>query len=696
MRKLTNRDYILIGIIGCAFVLFAVRLGYFQIVNGEKYQKAGESVSSKVITVEAARGEILDRNGTPLVVNRQGNSIVFYNSDFPQYSTDEKVQKIRNNEILHLIEIFEKRKEEWNDVLPLELNEEGQIAFKEDSENELYIFKSKDMLNLNSYATPDNCLNALIERYSLQKYTTADALKIASVCYGMLKVSFSDVNPYTFADDVSDELVSIIKENSNKFPGVDVEIKVYREYTDGTVAPHIIGMVGNISAEEYAEKSDTYKMTDNIGKSGIELAMEDTLRGQDGYKTIYKDSNGNTTTEYTKDPIQGNSVVLTIDAGLQKVTQKALKKCVDGMADEIVGTTPAGSAVVLDVNSGEVLAAATYPSYNITTYEKNYAKLSKNKGAPLWNRAFLSTYAPGSTMKPCIATAALEEKAVKKDDTVFCGHTYKYSDITLGCTGAHGAMDVVNAIKNSCNIFFYEMGRIMGIDTLNKYRTMYGLGQKTGIEIDEAVGVIDSPSYRQSINQTWYPGFTLQSAIGNSGDLCSPIQLANYCATVANGGTRYKCTLLKSIKTYDFTKTVWENSPVVNYKLNVKKSTLDLVHQGMRLVASETGCSASFNSLTVKPAAKTGTSQVERYVDGNKVIATNGFLITYAPYEHPEIAIAIAIEGAPSGASTAPVARDVYKYYFESKTNDEDNNENTVAETTTKPNSKPREDTLLQ
>lgn len=704
MRKLGRRDAVFIGIIICVFSVFIFRLGYFQIVKGSEYSKVGESVASQKIVVKAARGEILDRNGVALISNRQGNAIVFYGSDFPQYSKEAEIQKIRNDEILALINLFEKNNGKWIDPLPLELNGAGQISFKDDSKKEQSVFKGKDMLNLNSYATAENCMDALIDRYSLADYDKIDALKIASVCYGMLKNTFNTANSYTFADDVSDKLVSIIKENSEKFPGVDVEIVTYREYTDPTLAPHIIGLVGNISAEEYAEKSDTYSMTDIIGKSGIELAMEDELRGKDGYKTVFTDSNGNTTTEYTKDPAQGNSIILTIDSKIQKVAQNALKKCLKELESEIIGTPPAGSVVVLDVNSSDVLAAATYPGYNLKTYAEDYESLSKNPAAPLWNRAFLSTYAPGSTMKPSVALAALSENVITSKDTVFCNMVYEYSDLKLKCTGAHGSVNVVSAINYSCNCFFYEMGRLMGIDMMNKYREMFGFGTKTGIEIEEASGIIDSPSYRQSIGQIWYPGFTLQSAIGNAGDVVTPIQLANYCSMIANGGTRYKRTLLKSIKSYDYSSTVWENSPVVDYKTKISKKNYDLVREGMYLVGTSGFCADVFKNLPVKAAAKTGTSQVERVVNNERVIATNGFLITFAPYKNPQIAIAVALEGATSGASVAPVARDIYSYYFKSQSENtselfdesKTNGQETTEETTVSNNKNSSNNTLLQ
>ncbi len=679
MRKLNKRDYAVIGIFAAIFLIFVFRFGHFQIINADEYKDAGKTVSSRSVVVKATRGEILDRNGYPLVTNRQGNAVIFDASDnFPTYEKQEE----RNKIILKLIRLFESAGEEWVDNLPLEVDGKGNVSFEKDREEDIAQMKSRDRLNLNSYATAENCLDALIERYSLQNYSKRDACKIASVCYEMLQRSFNSANPYTFADDVSDKLVSIIKENSSSLPGVEIEITTYREYADGAVAPHIIGMTGLISAEEYAEKKETYGMTDIIGKNGIELAMESYLKGKNGVKTYYSDASGKTRVEYTVAPEQGNNIILTLDYNLQKITQDAVRDCLYSLKGD--GSPPAGSAVVIKVDTGEVLAAATYPSYDVENYNKDYEELAENTAAPLWNRAFLSTYTPGSTMKPAISIAGLEEKVITNSDTSYCNSTYHYKDITLGCTQAHGYTNVVTAIYHSCNIFFYELGDKLGITTMNKYRKTLGFGQKTGIEIEEAIGTLDSPAYRQTLGQEWYPGFTLQSAIGNAGDQATPIQLANYCATIANGGTRYKCTLIKSIKSYDYATTILESEPVVLNETGISASSLKSVQEGMLRVGTIGFCQQAFSSLSVTAAAKTGTSQVEKLINGSRKICNNGFLITYAPYENPEIAVCVALEGADSGASVAPVARDIFAYYFNE--NKEENNpgeDQTVQDTQT-------------
>jgi len=677
VRKLNSRDYTVIGIFLLIFFVFVMRFGYFQIIHAEDYVNAGKNVSSHSVAVKSTRGEILDRNGYPLVTNRQGNAVIFDASNkFPTY---EK-QTERNRIILKLINLFEASDEEWIDNLPIEVDEAGNVTFEEDREEDIELMKSRDKLNLNSYATAENCLDALIERYSLQDYSKQDACKIASVCYEMLLKTFNEANPYTFADDVSDKLVSIIKENSADLPGVDIEITTYREYTDGTIAPHIIGMTGVISAEEYEANKDTYGMTDIIGKNGIELSMESYLKGKNGLKTYYNDASGATRVEYTLNPEQGNNIILTIDYPLQKITQDAVRNCLYELEGD--GSPPAGSAVVIKVDTGEVLAAATYPSYDVENYNEDYKKLVQNAAAPLWNRAFLSTYTPGSTMKPAISIAGLEEGLIGPDDGTFCNSTYTYKDITLGCTSAHGFTNVVSAIHHSCNIFFYQLGEKLGISTMNDYRKTLGFGQKTGIEVEEATGTLDSPAYRQTLGQEWYPGFTLQSAIGNAGDTATPIQLANYCATIANGGTRYKCTLIKSIKSYDYSTTIFENTPVVAAHTGVSLNSLNLVREGMLRVGTIGFCKEAFQDLPIQAAAKTGTSQVEKDINGSRKICNNGFLIAYAPYDNPEIAVCIALEGASSGASVAPVARDIFAYYFkedkESDPEDEQENENEV------------------
>ena len=639
------------------FLLFAVTLVKIQLISRDDMQKES-LISSVSSTVKATRGQILDRNGKVLVGNRQGNDIVFRYGEFP------KKQSERNAIILELIELFESNGVAWNDDMPIVLDANGNYQFADDRETDIKTMKSADMLHLNKYATADDCMAELIDRYELSAYSKPDARKIASVCYEMRANVFNSANPYTFAEDVSDELVAVIKENAALYQGVDVEIVSYREYTDGSVAPHILGVTGAINAEEYDKlKSEGYAMDDIIGKSGIESTFEENLKGTNGVRTVSTATDGtqSTTVEGLKN---GDNIMLTIDADLQKIAQDSLEaKCKEISTANAGG----GSVVVMNCKTGEVLAMASYPTYNLETYYDDYESLAKNTNSPLYNRALLSTYAPGSTAKVSTAIACLEEGIIDENSTKYCSYNYYYRKHNFVCQINHRnrTINVRTALQDSCNSFFYYYGgEMLGIEKMNMYREMLGLGQPTGIELKENVGILDSPSYRTSIGQTWQPGFSLQSAIGQAGNLFTPLQLCNYVSTVANGGTRYSVHIVKSILSAGNSMVVKNSEPTVVCETGFSKKNVDIVKQGMRLVVTNGSCRNNFGKLDIPVACKTGTSQVDKTINGVKKTYTNGFNISFAPYDDPEIAVAVAIEGATSGGSCAPVACDIYNYYF--------------------------------
>ncbi|MBQ6263836.1 MAG: hypothetical protein IJK60_00105 [Clostridia bacterium] len=649
------------------FAVFAGKMANLQIAQGSTYRAESNAVSQRTVSVSAARGEIVDRYGTALVENHQGYALVFDGAYFPTPSEQEERDKI----IISLIRKLEASGEGWNNTLPLEIDADGKPAYMADREADIKKIKREDLLNLNDYATAQNCFDALVSRYKLEEYTPEEALKIGSVCLAMKEIGFGISTPYTFADDVSERTVAAIKENSLFYRGVDVEVVPYRDYADGTVAPHLLGTVGFINAEEYAEKKDDgYAITDDIGKSGIEYAMEAYLRGKPGVKTVYTDASGNVTgSEITKDPEQGNTVVLTIDSGLQKVAQEALAQAINDYAVEKGNiVTPAGAVVAMDCNTGEILCSASYPTYNIANYYDDYTALSRQTGDPLWNRALQSSYAPGSTMKPSVACAALETGLIDENYTVYCYGKYIYLGQEFKCEQAHASpyVNVVRAIQESCNTFFYEVGKNLGITKMNEYRVLFGFGQKTGVEVSEATGVLDSPEYRESLNQPWMPGYTVQSAIGQAGNLVSPVQLCNYCATIANGGTRYNVHLVKSVLKYDNSGVVIEKTPEIVNKVGLSQKTLDLVREGMHRLCKIGYCRKYFSHLksSIDPSGKTGTSQEYRKINGKSTKINNGFFISFAPYDEPQIAVAVVGEGMTSGTYVAPVAAAIYEYYF--------------------------------
>ena len=651
-----KRNTVVIAIFFLVFFAFAFNLFRIQIIDSRKDSTA--SVSKVTVTVDAIRGDILDRNGYPLVTNKQVNKIVFNYESFPRDNES------RNKIIIGLIRLFDKNKVEWNDNLPIEIVN-GAVAFSEDRETEIAYLKSEAFLHLNHYASVEDCFNALSDRYGLSGFSVSDARKIASVYYSMVKNGFNTGRSYEFASDVSNELVSVIMEKSDVFPGVELKISSERDYPDGTVAPHVLGMVGPINEGEYESYKELgYSINDKVGKSGIELTMEDQLRGKNGTKVITVDSKGNKTENYIVEPVNGNTVIVTLRHDLQKVAQQALA---DGIADletkSTRGYPMSGAVVVMDTRNNEVLAMASYPSYDNSTYAENATELNKDEATPLWNRALRSTYMPGSTIKPAVAMAGLEEGVINADTDITCAGIYKYyEDYQPGCIDTHGRQDVVHALFNSCNIFFYETSRLLGIDKLNSYFKMFGLGEKTGIELNESTGTVDSVALRTSKGEIWTPGLTIQAGIGHGDNQFTPIQLCSYVSTVANKGTRYKASIIKSVKSPDLSVTVTENESQVLSKANFSDANWELVHKGMLKVGTEGY--ADFTHVPVRVAAKTGTTTLEKKVNGKKTETYNGFMISFAPYENPEIAVSVVVEGAGYGVSTAPIVSAIMEYYF--------------------------------
>ncbi|MBR6939864.1 MAG: hypothetical protein IKH65_03565 [Clostridia bacterium] len=654
------------AVVCAVIILFSVLAGdlvKMQIIDKDKYEAVVSNISSRTAPIAAARGEIVDCNGKKLVYNEQGYSLIFDAAFFPS----AKEQEERNKIILSLISLFRKNKLEWKDTLPIVFDKKGNIQYKKDSEKEIKILRSREMLNLNEYATAANCYDALVKEYDLEDYEPVDARNIASVLFEMKRTYFSVSNPFIFAENVPETVVSMIKENSGFYRGVDVEIVPVRTYADGSIAPHILGMVGSIDAEEYEEKkAEGYSADAKIGKNGIELAAEEYLKGTDGEKTVYTDKDGNKSSKVTKKPKQGSTVVLTINSDMQKIAQDSLEKAVIEGKKKYANIIPsAGAVVVLDCKDASVLASASYPTYDISTYREQYAKLAKAKGSPLWNRALMSTYACGSTAKPSVAIAALEEGVIDEDFTVYCNGSYNYLGQMFKCEQAHESVfvDVVHAIDESCNTFFMKVGDMIGIEKMNEYRIRLGLGSKTGCELNEAVGVLDSPEYRDSLGQEWLPGYVVQSAIGQAGNLWTPIQLANYAATIANGGKRYKTHFIKSIKSSDYSETLLDNGASLVTDTGISEKTLDIVKRGMLEVGTTGYCASYFRHLPVQVACKTGTSQEIRTVNGVSYMINNGFLIAFAPYDDPQLAFAVVGEGLISGKYLAPVIADVVEYY---------------------------------
>ena len=633
--------------------VFLIRLMTMQIVEGESYRSYLTEGYSVTKTVEASRGDIVDRYGRFFATNRVRYDITFDKNNI--------VKNSENSVILELAAILEENGEEWIDNLPL--TKEAPFEYEGTQTAQARLRKH---LGLADFASASDVVFRLKEKYGLEEMSDEDFRKVAGVRYEMDRVGYNYVTPYTFAKDVSETTINIISEHSYYFQGIEITESYEREYPNGDVAPHVIGITGIIYEEEYAElDKSVYGMNDIIGKSGLESAYESVLKGKDGKVKITYDANGEIISEEViEEAVPGATVVSTIDMDLQRVTYSALEKQIHnlrntaqpGMGKESEG----GVAVVIKVGTGEILAAANYPSYDLSTYYEDYAELLATDYTPLFNRAAEGTYAPGSTFKPVVATAALQLGNIKAATTVNCEHVYTYfTDYQPTCLGHHGRINVRHALGYSCNIFFYEIGRIMGIDNIRQYAYYYGLGEPTGIEIKERIGQVSNPDWALDKGINWYHGDVLQASIGQGYSLFSPIQMANYVATIANRGVRVNAHFVKSINSHDFSEVLYETPIEVLSDMQMTDYTYETVLSGM-LQSSQDSSGFVWNNFDIKVASKTGTPQTT-----TKTV--NSTFICFAPADDPEIAIAVIIEKGWQGYTAAPVARDIIEYYFGNK-----------------------------
>lgn len=520
---------------------------------------------------------------------------------------------------------------------------------------------------------------------------------LVGVLYEMLlRTKDVSTSEYVFASDVDISFITKVKEAG--LAGVKIDTTTARTYNTNYAA-HLLGRVGSIYYDEwYADDSyyrnNGYNMNDTVGKEGVEKAFESYLRGEAGVRTTETNANGKVVSEtWVPDengelqvPQPGNNVMLTIDERLQEAVETSLSQRVPGMTDQVKGA----SAVVLDM-SGGVLAMASYPTFDLSIYSDSaaYNQVSQDPLAPLYNRAIQGLYSPGSTFKMITGVAALQEGYTTPGEEILdtgrfqypAGEKYPYGDYHPACWyylqygGKHGWENMGEAIRDSCNIFFFTLADRMGIDIIDEYASMFGLGQKTGIEITgEKTGRVAGPAASEALGQEWYDGLLLSAAIGQGTTECTPIQLANYIVTLVNGGNRYPVHLLKTVKTSDYSQVVEEYSAEPLDSINISEENLETVKEGMGLMASEGSVAKYFKDLPVKVGAKTGTAQV-----GSATAESNAVFVCFAPYDDPQIAISIVVERGGSGTELGAIAADIVSAYFGSEnTNETVTTENTL------------------
>lgn len=651
-----RRVYVLLGFF-CAFlVLFFAVLYDAQVVHGSENRARSITSNTASETVTASRGIITDRNGKVLVSNRLAYTLVVDKSSFG------KDEAALNDAIWQLIQLCQEQGVTWNDTLPMTTGSSPQLTSKS-------LTKSfREYLDDNKLPTDGGSAEVLAAMRKLYKvndsYTDAQARLIVGVRYEL-----DGRSSYTFAEDVSTELLGRITDG--KYRGVTIKTAAARVYNT-KLAAHILGTVGAIWQEEWRSDESTgyvgyadkgYNMNDLVGKDGVEKAFEEYLHGKDGKRLITTDENGKITGElYTREPQPGGTVALTIDIDLQQVVEDTLASTIQGMIDKD-SNERGGAAAVIQVGTGEVLAMASYPTYDLETFNQDYDELVKDERLPMFNRATQGVYAPGSTFKLCTSVAALEEGIITPSTIIEDKGIYTYYVdpqpmcwIWRQAHTTHGRINVSQAIVDSCNYFYYEVGRLTGIKKLDEYATAFGLGQSTGIEIGDVSGVLASPEWAEAHDREWTDGQTITAAIGQSYNLFTPLQLANYVATLVSGGEHYEAHLLKNVKSYDNSRVidVYGKGPLND--LNISDSTMAAVTKGMHDLTYDSLRSA-FSRCVVEAGAKTGSAQV-----GTDI--ANGTFVAYAPYDDPEIAIAIVVEKGGSGSLLANAAVDIINAWF--------------------------------
>ena len=722
-----------LGVLLAAVLLVYLGVLYsVQVVHHQDYATQSVHSIARPETVEASRGVITDRNGRLLVGNRSTYNLTFDPSLLKEgedqngailrliqlcqangvdwienlpisrqlpytYTLDQLGDSVLKRRFLSYLKALDPSREaltayllqhpetvaprsEDDPPLPELPEPEGELTEEQEAlrqrqlgEDLLDLLASKHLpaqLLTAAGITPQTLLEWMREDFDLApSLSLGEARLVLGIQYELYLRRIGTTVAYILAEDINMEFISLI--NDGGYSGAKVTSSYAREIQTSSAA-HILGMVGPIYAEDDMEalRAKGYSGDEIIGRSGAEAAFEDYLRGTDGRRVVSVNSDGKITGEYyTKDPRPGNNVELTIDLKFQQAAEEALAATVSAMSEKDGNTTRGAGLAVVKVGTGEVLALASYPLYDLAAYIQDgeyRAQLNTDESMPLVNRAVSGRYSPGSTYKPLIAVAALEEGVVSLKEKILDPGYWVYPDIVAGTKkwtwycwnrGGHGRLNVTQAITASCNTFFYEMGYRLGIEKIGEYADAFGFGRTTGIEIGDAAGLVAGPEEKEARGEIWYGGDTVQAAIGQSDNLFTPLQIANYMATLVSGGKHYDAHLLKTAKTYDNSQVVAAGSQEPSNVIEISDSTLNAVKTGMHNL-TKTTLAPYFNSCVVSAGAKTGTAQL----GGD--ITNNGCFVCFAPYDEPEIAVALVIEQGNAGAQLASTAVSVINAYF--------------------------------
>ena len=657
-------------------IILIVQLFNLQIVHGQEYREQSNTRLTRESVLEASRGSILDKTGNVLATSVAKFGVELYKSKIDT--------SVLNTAILNIVQVLEKYECKYVDNFPININPFTYTISDETLRN------WKESNDFDENISAEEAFYKFKDKYKIENDNIEEIRKIIAIRYAITKNGYSSTKPLKISEDIPREAVAEFSENGDKFPGINIVVEPQREYPEGTLGSHIIGYASQISQKEYETRKNTYDNNDIIGKTGIESIFEEYLKGENGTKQIDMAVDGTITAEYiAEEAIAGSDVVLTIDSNLQRITEEALSANIQKIASGGFGKVydaKAGACVVMNVNTGEVLAMASYPTYNPQDFvggisTQNWNSYVNNEAKPLVNKAIQNSYSPGSTFKMVTAIAGLESGVINLFTTINDTGIYtKYRDISPKCwyysdyRKGHGWLNVSQAIEKSCNYFFYETADRMGIDKLTEYAKYFGLGNKTGIELpSETVGVLASKESKQKLhpnNSSWNPGDTLNASIGQGDNEFSPLQMAKYISMLANGGNEIDVSIVISIKRADGSEVSKEEiNKFVNSKLGLEESTqkdininnqnLKAILEGMRSVTADTEGTAyvRFKDFNIAVGGKTGSAEAP----GDKVHA---WFVGFAPFDNPEIAIVVMVENGGHGNYTAEVVRDIMSEYF--------------------------------
>ncbi len=688
-RDHLERYIVIGGFFVCVMLVFIARLVTVQIAGQDYYtETVTERTYTRLEPIQAQRGEIYDRNGNLLVGNKYTYSVYLDGGSFPRMNED------KNELILHLVDTAERFDELDGFEVPDMpfVKRDGQWKLDGDYMATTYGRRmSRLMKDLNFQTDEDGgwseldvstVRNTLLFRYGLidadknKLYETEEEELLFALRLDMELSYFSAVEPYTLFKDVDIKYIIAVTEGG--YRGYNISCDAEREYLYPGYMSHLLGRVGKIYAEnvEYYTALG-YSLDAIVGSSGVEAAFESWLHGQDGQMAIVEDEYGNVVDKYVKtEPIPGKDVYLTLDVDMQIAAEEALKNNIEIIVNNALSKegdldgedANAGAVSAVKVGTGEVLALASYPTFNLVTFNEDYEALIADETSPMFNRALEGTYAPGSTFKIGVALAGLQEGIITPYTEILDEGRYQYykeQNFTPACwiysprygMQTHGYVNVHEAIQVSCNCFFYDVGRQLTITNITKYAQAFGIGEATGIEVNEKTGVLAGPAYRESKGETWYDGDTLQAAIGQSDTLVSPLQLSNYIATVLNGGTRMKAHLLYEVRDYSG-EVLYRFEPETVEAVTLDPYNITVVKNAMKDVTENGSASRVFVNYPIAIGGKTGTAQV------TKTSSDNALFTAFAPFDDPEIVCSCVIEHGANGTDAGFAVRDVFSWYF--------------------------------